>query len=302
MVRRKRAAWIGAIFLIIAMVLETGCGDRINDRITVISREDGSGTRGAFTELTGIAEDGIDKTTPKAEITQSTSVVMMSVAGDKNAIGYTSLGTLNDSVKTIKVDGIEITVDNIKDESYALARPFVITTKDSMGELEQDFIDFVMSRQGQEFVREEGYVPAEGDESAHGYKSKMKSKPSGRIVIAGSTSVAPVIQVLADGYKEMYEKVEIEIQQTGSSAGITSAIEGACHIGMSSRRLTEEEKSHGLKEMLLAMDGIAVIVNHENPLSTLSSEMIRRIFCGEVTTWQEVQEQIQMTGAGGDVS
>ena len=256
-------------------------GQQAGTPITVISREDGSGTRGAFTELMGIAVDDVDHTTQMAEISQSTSVVMTTVAGNKNAIGYISLGSLNDTVKAVKVDGAEPSVENIKAGNYAVSRPFLVVTKGQLSETAEDFLSFIMSADGQAIVEEDGYITA--DDEAASYETK--SGISGRIVVAGSTSVAPVMQKLADAYKAIYTDVTVEIQQTGSGAGITSTKEGACDLGMSSRALKAEEEAEGIEGTTIALDGIAVIVNNENSADDLTSEQIRQIFTGEVTQW-----------------
>ena len=280
-----------AMCTIMALTAFTGCGSSDSGSgassaaITVISREDGSGTRGAFTELMGIMVDDVDNTTASAEISQSTSVVMTTVAGNKNAIGYVSMGSLNDSVKAVKVDGVEATVENIKAGNYAISRPFLVVTNDKLTDISKDFISFVLSKQGQEIISEEGYITI--DDSAAEYE--IKDGIEGKIVLAGSTSVSPVMQKLADAYKALYSGVTIEIQQTGSGAGITSTIEGACDIGMSSRELKEEELAEGIEGTTIAMDGIAVVVNNENTVDDLTSEQIRQIFTGEVTDWAEVQ-------------
>ena len=253
--------------------------------ITVVSREDGSGTRGAFTELMGIMVDDVDHTTQSAEITQSTSVAMTTVAGNEKAIGYISLGSLDDSVKALKVDGVEPSVETIKAGEYAVSRPFEVVTNDEESDLAKDFISYILSAEGQQIIGEEGYITI--DDAAPAYE--QKSDLSGKLVLAGSTSVSPVMQVLADAYKAIYSGVEIEMQQTGSGAGITSTIDKACDIGMSSRELKPEELSQGLTETTIAMDGIAVIVNNANTLEGLTSEQIRQIFTGEVTDWSEVQ-------------
>lgn len=249
--------------------------------ITVVSREDGSGTRGAFTELMGIMVDDVDNTTPNAEISQSTSVVMTTVAGNKNAIGYVSLASLDDSVKAIKVDGVEATVDNIKAGTYPVSRPFLVVTNDKLNDLTKDFIGFIMSSEGQAVIAEDGCIAIDDATPAYETKSGLK----GKIAVGGSTSVAPVMQKLADAYKAINPDVEIEIQQTGSGAGITSTIEGAVDLGMSSRELKDDEKTKGIEGLTIAMDGIAVIVNKENTVEDLTSEQIRQIFTGEVTEW-----------------
>ena len=273
-----------ALSAIMALGVLTGCGSS-SDNISVISREDGSGTRSAFTELMGVMVDDVDNTTASAEISQSTSVVLTTVAGNTNAIGYVSLGSLNDTVKAVKVDGVEATVDNIKAGSYAVSRPFEVVTNDNLTDLSKDFISYILSKQGQDIIAEEGYITI--DDNAAEYETKKEM--SGKIVLAGSTSVSPVMQVIADAYMALYPDVTIEIQQTGSGAGITSTIEGACDIGMSSRALKDEELAEGISETTIAMDGIAVVVNNENTVEDLTSEQIRQIFTGEITSWADVQ-------------
>ena len=277
------------VALILTMVFTmAACGGNNTDGegeggkpITVVSREDGSGTRGAFTELMGIMVDDVDNTTPNAEISQSTSVVVTTVAGNKNAIGYISLASLDDSVKAVKVDGVEATVDNIKAGSYPVSRPFLVVTNDKLNDLTKDFIGFIMSSEGQAVIAEDGCIAVDDAEPAYETKSGLK----GKIAVGGSTSVAPVMQKLADAYKAINPDVEIEIQQTGSGAGITATIEGAVDLGMSSRELKDEEKDKGIEGLTIAMDGIAVIVNKENTAEDLTSEQIRQIFTGEVTEW-----------------
>lgn len=252
-----------------------------NAPITVVSREDGSGTRGAFVELMGIMVDDVDNTTVNAEISNSTSVVSTTVAGNKNAIGYISLGSMNDTVKAVMVDGVEATVENIKSGDYAVARPFNIATKGEISEVAQDFIDYIMSAEGQAVVSEDGYISVEGADSY------TASGLSGTITVAGSTSVSPLMEKLAEAYKELNPNVSIEIQQSGSSAGMTSAMEGACDIGMASRELKDSEAAE-LTATVIAMDGIAVIINNDNGVNDLTSEQIMKIFTGEITNWSEV--------------
>ena len=236
----KKIVVIFAAFLL--TVLLTGC--RENADINVISREAGSGTRDAFTQLTGIKENGSDNTAVTSEITSSTFVVIKSVAGDKNAIGYVSLGTLAGDVKALKINGTAPSAENIENGTYPLVRTFNIVDKGNLTAEAQDFVDFVMSAEGREIIAKEGYVAAgEADSSEKGETDSRK----GRIVIAGSTSVAPLMDVLADKYMKYHPKVKIEIQQTGSGAGITSVLAGACDIGISSRELTEEEMAKGAR-------------------------------------------------------
>ena len=269
------------LVLVMAITALTGCGGANSD-ISVISREEGSGTRDAFVELMGIKVDDTDNTTVNAEVSSSTSVVMTTVAGNENAIGYVSMGSLNDTVKAINVDGVAATAKNVKDGSYKVARPFNIVTGKNLSNLAEDFINFIMSEDGQNIIEKEGYIKTSDKAQAY----KKSEGLSGRIVLAGSTSVAPVMDVLADAYKQINSDVEIEIQQTGSGAGITSTIEGACDIGMSSRDLKSEETAKGVSQTKIAMDGIAVIVNLENTVEDLTAEQIRQIFTGEMTTWE----------------
>lgn len=298
--KKKSAKKFAALAIGVAMTaaLFTGCGGGSVDDdadgktpITVIARETGSGTRDAFNELMGITTDGTDNTTPYAEISQSTAVVMTTVAGNEKSIGYISLGSLNDSVKAIRIDGKEASVSNIKDGSYAAARSFLIVTKDGNGvvkeqnELAADFIEFILSSSGQSIISEEGYITVEDNAAEYTQRSDLE----GKLVVAGSTSVAPVMQSLADAYKALNENVTVEIQQTGSGAGITSTVEGACDIGMSSRELKDEEIAEGLTGTKIAMDGIAVVVNKGNSVDDLTSEAVRQIFTGEITDWSAAQ-------------
>ena len=255
--------------------------------IDVISREDGSGTRGAFIELFGIEEkqgdEKVDMTTEDASITNSTSVMMTTVAGNKSSIGYISLGSLDDSVKAVEVDGIAPSAEAVKDGSYKVARPFNIVTKDGLSETAQDFINFIMSDEGQAVVEENGYVSQGSTGAFDG------GKVSGKITVAGSSSVTPVMEKLAEAYKAINSNVEIEVQQSDSTTGVTSAIEGICDIGMASRELKDEETSQGVTATVIAMDGIAIIVNKENPVSALTTQQVKDIYTGAVTDWSEVQ-------------
>lgn len=252
--------------------------------ITVISREEGSGTRGAFVELMKIEDDDGDHTVDTAEISNSTSVVTQTVAGNKSAIGYISLGSLNDTVKAVQVDGVEPTVENIKAGSYAVSRPFEICYKEeNLTDLGKDFISYIMSAEGQKLVNQEGYIAM--DERGESYTG---SGLSGNLSLNGSTSVSPLMEKLAEAYKALNPDVTIDIQQTGSGAGITATIDGSCEIGMSSRALKEEELSQGVTEQQIALDGIAVIVNQENGVQNLTSQQIRQIFVGEITNWADL--------------
>lgn len=252
--------------------------------ITVISREDGSGTRDAFTELMEIVDaDGNDATVMSAEITNSTSVMMSTVQGNERSIGYVSLGSLSDKVKAVKVDGVEPSVETVKDGTYKLQRPFNIAYKDgSLSDLSKDFISYIMSAEGQKVIEDEGYINIGSNTS---YKS---AGLKGTVTVAGSTSVAPVMNVLADKYKQLNPGVTVEIQESGSSAGIESAIQGAVEIAMSSRELKDDELKT-LKSEKIALDGIAVIVNQSNSFDELTSQQIKSIYLGEVTKWEEVK-------------
>lgn len=259
-----------------------GCGSQ-NEKITVVSREDGSGTRSAFSELMGVVKDDKDNTTDTAEVTNSTSVMLTTVAGNQAAIGYVSLGSLNDTVKPVKVDGVEATAENVKAGKYAVSRPFNIVTGKDLTPLAQDFISYILSTDGQAVVDEKGYISVTQGES---YKA---SAQTGTLTIAGSTSVAPLMEVLADKYMALNSGVKIEIQQSGSSAGITSTVEGVCQIGMASRELKDSETAKGVTAIKIAMDGIAVIVNKDNSFSELTSDQIRKIYTGETTQWPDLK-------------
>lgn len=256
--------------------------------ITVVSREEGSGTRGAFIELLGIEQkdaDGknVDYTTVDAEIASGTSVVMTSVANNPNAIGYISLGSVNDTVKTIFVDGVEPTVENVKNGTYALARPFNLAIKeDSISEAAQTFIDYILSADGQEIVEASGYISSGNSGPFAGSSIK------GKVVVSGSTSVAPLMEKLAEAYKKVNPNAEIEVHHLGSTAGMTNAIEGVCDIGMASREVKASEIEAGLTPIVMALDGIAVIVNKNSVISRLTSDQIRAIYMGEITRWSEI--------------
>ena len=267
---------------ITALTAFTSCG-KTNDTINVIIREESSGTRSAFVELMEITdEDGNDASVITAEQTQSTSVMLTSVAGDKNAIGYVSLGSLSDEVKAISVDGVEATLENVKSGDYAVARPFILGySEEDLTDIAKDFVSFILSAEGQSVIEEEGYVSVAGEEKYEG------ASLSGKITLAGSTSVSPVMDKLKDAYQAHNPDVEIEITQSGSSAGIESAMSGVCDIGMSSRELKDEEAA-SLTPVTIAMDGIAVIVNCKNTVDGLKSEEISAVFKGEITSWSEI--------------
>lgn len=256
--------------------------------INVTSREDGSGTRGAFIELFGIEEkdesgEKVDYTTEEANITNSTDVMMTTVAGDEYAIGYISLGSLNDTVKAVSIDGAEATVENIKSGTYTIARPFNIATKGEISEAAQDFVNFILSAEGQTVISDNGYITV--DDAAEAFAS---NSAEGKVVVAGSSSVTPVMEKLKEAYGAVNTAVEIEIQESDSTTGMTNALEGTCDIGMASRELKDSETEGGLTGTVIAMDGIAVVINNGNPTSDLSKDDVNGIFRGEITTWDEI--------------
>ena len=262
--------------------------DAAND-ISVVSREDGSGTRGAFIELFGIEEkdasgEKVDNTTEEANITNSTSVMLSTVADNEYAIGYVSLGSLNDTVKALKVDGAEPTEENIKSGEYKVARPFNIATKGDVSEVAQDFINFILSTEGQAVVSESGYIALDNVQAYAG------SKSAGKVSIAGSSSITPVMEKLKEAYLKVNPSAEIEIQESDSTTGMTSVADGICDIGMASREVKEEELAKGLKATVIATDGIAVIVNKANTLDDITSDQVKSIYVGDVTTWDEVSK------------
>lgn len=256
--------------------------------ISVVSREDGSGTRGAFIELFGVEEkdangDKVDYTTDEAIIANSTEIVMTTVAGDDYAIGYSSLGSLNDTVKAVKIDGAEPTADNINNGSYTISRPFNIATKGDVSDVAQDFINYIMSADGQQIIEDNGYIKAS---DAGAFES---NGASGKIVVAGSSSVTPVMEKLQEAYQKVNSGAEIEIQESDSTTGMTAAMDGTCDIGMASRELKDTEIDGGLTATVIAKDGIAIIVNKNNPTEDLTKDQVNSIFRGEVTTWDEVK-------------
>ena len=256
--------------------------------ITVVSREDGSGTRGAFIELFGIEEKDasgkkVDNTTDDATITNSTEVMMTTVAGDEAAIGYTSLGALNSSIKALKVDGAEATAANVKSGTYKISRPFNIATKGTVSEVTQDFINYILSEDGQKIVESNGYI-SQGNSGAF-----TSNGASGKIVVAGSSSVTPVMEKLLEAYQKVNTGAKIELQESDSTTGMTAAIDGTCDIGMASRELKDSEKSAGLTNQVIALDGIAVIVNNKNSASNITSEQVKAIFTGETTDWSNIK-------------
>lgn len=277
----------------LAMASFAGCGKKSDGfdagtDISVVTREEGSGTRGAFVELTGVEEedaDGnkVDKTTTDAIVSNSTEVVLTTVAGDAYAIGYVSLGALNDSVKAVKIGGVEATAENIINGSYTLSRPFNIVTKDTVSEVAQDFINFILSADGQKVISDNGYIEIDNTGAF------TSSGASGKIIIIGSSSVTPAMEKLIEAYKTVNPGAEIELQEMDSTTGVNSAIEGTCDIGMASRDLKDSETSQGVNATVIAMDGIAVVVNNENPAEDYTIDQVKDIFNGTDTTWEDVK-------------
>ena len=284
-----------AIFMCAALAVGalSGCSSNENSStadnstagnpISVVTREDGSGTRGAFVELFGIEDaDGNDAITQSAEISNSTSVVMTTVAGNPDAIGYISLGSLNNTVKALEIDGVAATVENINNGTYKVYRPFNIATKEGLSETAQDFVNFIMSEQGQVIVAEEGYISVENS------GSYTPSGKTGNVTVSGSSSVTPVMQVLKEEYEALNPDVTIELQQSDSTTGVNDAIAGTSDIGMASRALKDSELEQGVVGTVIANDGIAVIVNNESTVTGLTSEQVKGIYMGELTNWSEV--------------
>ena len=266
---------------------EGGDAAATSGAISVVSREDGSGTRGAFIELFGIEEkndagEKVDMTTEMAEITNSTAVMMTTVAGNPNAIGYISLGSLDDSVKALKIDGAEATAENIKNGTYKVARPFNIATKADVSEVASDFITFIMSDEGQAVVEENDCI-SQGSAGAY-----TASGMSGKIVVVGSSSITPVMEKLKEAYIALNPDVTIEIQQTGSGAGIESVTSGSVDIGNASRALSDKEKSAGIEENIVAIDGIAMITDKNNKVTNVTKQQLTDIYTGKITNWKDL--------------
>ena len=253
--------------------------------ISVVTREEGSGTRDAFTELTGVlVKDGdnkTDNTTTSAVTINSTEAVITNVKDNDAAIGYISLGSLNDTVKALKIGGVEATADNVKSGDYAVSRPFNFAYKGEHSDVAQDFVDYIMSSDGQKIVSDNGYVTVSENAAYSG------KKPSGKISVAGSSSVSPVMEKLAEAYQKVNTNAKVEIQTSDSSAGMQSAMGGTCDIGMAARDLKDEEKST-LKVETIAKDGIAVIVNNANTCDDLTLDQVKSIYTGETTVWSDI--------------
>ncbi|MBS7576667.1 MULTISPECIES: substrate-binding domain-containing protein [unclassified Enterococcus] len=281
----------------VAALALTGCGSNTDSdsassssskdaAISIVTREDGSGTRGAFIELFGIEEkdssgEKVDKTISSAEVTNSTSVMLTTIAGNENAIGYISLGSLNDTVKAVKIDGVEPSEETVKDGTYKISRPFNIVQKDTSNKISQDFIKYILSSDGQKVVEDNGYISKEkGDDYS-------ASDVSGKITVAGSSSITPVMEKLKEAYTKLNPNVTIDIQQSDSTTGVSSTQEGIADIGMVSRELKDTET--GLTATVIALDGIAVIVNNDQKIDDISADNVKAIYTGEITKWSEVK-------------
>ena len=267
---------------------EDSKGGDFSGLISPISREEGSGTRGAFIELFGIETkdtDGnkIDNTTDTAEITNSTSVMMTTVAGNEYAIGYVSLGSLDDSVKALKIDGAEASVDNVKNGSYKVVRPFNIVLGKKTSDAANDFVNYIMSADGQKIIEDNGYIPV--DEGAAAYQA---SNAKGKVVVGGSSSVSPVMEKLVEAYSKANTNIQVDVQTTDSTTGVSSTVEGSYDIGMASRDLKDDETAQGVEGKTIAKDGIAVIVNNESSVDELSTDQVKSIFTGETTSWSDI--------------
>lgn len=287
-IMKTRTSKLAAIFTSVALAatMLASCGGS-SDKITVISREDGSGTRGAFIELTGIEEkdsngNKTDNTKKDALICKSTDVVLTQVSGDKNAIGYISFGSLNDTVKALKVEGVEPSTATIESGDYKIVRPFNIAVKDGLSDAAQDFENYILSSEGQDIIEKAGYIKI--DKSAAAYAS---NNASGKVVVSGSSSVTPVMEKLAEAYQKANTNVTVDVQQSDSSTGIKDAINGTSDIGMASRDISDDELSQGIKSVTIAQDAIAVIVNKDNEVEDITMDEIKAIYTGSKTTWSD---------------
>lgn len=284
------AATISAAILSAGILVGCGQSDEFNPKrqISVISREQGSGTRDAFVELTGILvkENGKkkDMTSADALVIDGTQAVMSNVAGNEYAIGYISFGSLNSSVKAVTIEGVPVSVETVREGSYKIARPFNVAYKNTDNLLLNDFLDFIASKQGSAIIEKNGFVSV--SENASDYESK---EYVGKLVIAGSSSVSPVMEKLKEAYMALNKDVVIEIQTNDSSSGMLAAKEGSCDLGMASRELKDSERS-ALQSKTIAMDGIAVIVNQKNPVKDLKLLEVKSIFTGEAKSWEAFLE------------
>ena len=277
----KIAAAVAALGMMASSL--TGCGGGASGAISVITREDGSGTRGAFTELCGIMEDDKDNTVSSAEVTNSTAVMLTTVAGNAASIGYVSVGSLDDSVKALEVDGVAPSVDTVADGSFSISRPFnIVTNGDATDPVAVDFIAYCLSKDGQAIATDNGYIGEDGADFT-------SAQPEGKIVVGGSSSVSPLMEKLIEAYKTVNPNAELELQTTDSTTGVSGALEGTYTIGMASRELKDSEVEGGAKATVLALDGIAVVVNPSNTTDDLTVDQIKGIYTGELTTWADVQ-------------
>lgn len=301
----KRRVLTFMMIAALAMTALAGCGTKetgktegneegvatefdLENDITVISREDGSGTRGAFVELVGVeqkneAGEKVDYTTVEATITNNTSVMMTAVANDEYAIGYISLGSLNDTVKAVKIDGVEASIENVANGTYAVNRPFNLAINGEVTDAAQDFMNYILSAEGQTIIEEAGYIMINDDAAAF-----VSNGSEGKVVVAGSSSVTPVMEKLKEAYADINANVTIEINTSDSSTGVSSVLEGTCDLGMASRELKDSEKEAGATEVTIAKDGIAVIVNNSNPINDLTKETVKNIYVGDILTWSEI--------------
>lgn len=296
MSKQTRSVKILSIALTLACVLSAlalvGCGGGgtsadtgASGTISVISREDGSGTRDAFSELVGVLDSNkVDNTTANAVITNSTSVMLTTVSGDINSIGYVSLGSLNDTVKAVAVDGVEPTAATVKDGTYKVARPFNVITGATTSETAKDFLNYIMSAEGQKVVEDNGYVSVA--DGALSYAANVSAQ--GSVVVAGSSSVTPVMEKLAEAYMAKNSAVSVQVQQSDSSTGVQNTIDGVCDLGMASRELKSSEIEKGVNATVIAKDGIAVVVNNNNALTSLTKDQIKDVFSGQITSWSEL--------------
>lgn len=284
--------FIKGMFVAGMAAMMVGCGNTSGasgSEISVVSREEGSGTRGAFVELFGVEEkvDGekVDNTIETAEVTNSTSVMLSTVEGNEAAIGYVSLGALSDTVKAVQIDGVDATAENVKSGDYKVSRPFIICTNgDDVSDLGKDFISYVMSKEGQAVVEEDGYIAQETE------TTYTAANTSGTLTIGGSSSVTPVMEKLVEAYEALNPDAEISVQQSDSTTGATNTLDGVYDIGMCSRSLSEDEESAGLVPTVIATDGIAVIVNKNNEVNSLTTEQVKDIYTGVITNWSEITE------------
>lgn len=287
---------IGGMLLFLTFL--TGCGSRTavfdpDGEIHMVSREEGSGTRTAFTELFGavtVDPDGKkqDAITVEAEITNNTAVMMTAVAGDPAAVGYISMGSWNSSVKALNIDGVEGTPENVRNGTYAVSRPFYLVSGETLSPAAEDFKNYILSAEGQKLIEENGYIPVEAG------AAYQNSNAAGKVVVAGSSSVSPVMEKLLEAYQKRQPDVTVELQTNDSTTGVTSTIQGICDLGMVSRSLREEEQKQNITGVEIARDGILVIVNPICPLDSIGKDQVRRIFTGEIESFREI-----LSGAGG---